>query len=1204
MATASFAQAAPDALDETEARTQQLGRLLLARARAYRPSSSERLQDGLMMLMANETLRSRLLRLVDVLSAPGLLEQSATVKALAREYLDRPLPGLPSGLRALFRFGLSPMVPAPLVAWVVRRLIHLIADRFITHGGARGLERTLNRLRQAGRTPSFDLLGEAVLSHAEAAAYRQGYLELIARLRNRPEAGLRTAGGLYALQCSIKLSSLVADFNPIDPEGTLARVRGPLEEVLAVARDAGVGITIDMEQYAFRDLTWELFRRLFALGQPFGDWPDIGIVLQSYLVDSDQQAAHMVAFAQERRVPFQVRLVKGAYWDYETILAQQHGWPVPVFVEKSETDRRFEALVPQLLRAYPNIRLAAASHNLRSHAYAEAVREHFGLPEHAIEHQTLYRTAESVARAVRAIGWEARDYVPAGDLLPGMAYLVRRILENSSQAGFLMRSRLGEDAGHLLAPPRRELQPLPVTARESSPRTAGPVFANLPPARLFRAEERDAFARALGRTRRQWGREYPLNLGGNVVETDERHLSRSPSHPHDQPVGIVHMAGVAEADRAIAIAQKGFQAWSARTWAERAEVLRRAARLLAEQRDTFAAWIVHEAGKNWSGALADVDEAVDYLTFYPFAAAKAALAEAAMAPRGVVAVIPPWNFPIAIPCGMTAAALMAGNAVILKPAEQTPVITHLLVGLLHGAGVPEQAMIHLPGTGETVGRRLVDSPNVDMIAFTGSRAVGIEIYRRAARVSPVRGGIKRVVAEMGGKNPIIVFADADLDEAVSGILQSAFGHANQKCSAASRVFVEQPVFERLKRRLAEAAASLTVGAADDPDTFVNPLIDEDARRRVLRYAEIARDEGEVILDRTQPAVDSWTVGPLLVELRPEQAETAVTAQEEIFGPVLALIPFREESEAIHALNATPYALTAGVFSRRPSRIRRVLHEVRAGNLYVNREITGAQVGIEPFGGFQLSGTGPKAGGEEYLYALLKPAAPQLGSNVGRLVDDRMPLEALALPLTPARGPGPSEPDPLAERAAKLQKALPDRADVWGAAGFLRASAPARTVPGQHTMLNWDRPRGAGLIAVDGQAAPESLSRLVAAALLAGNRVFIFGPAEQRAEAQALLEKLHGAGYSPSEVQVAADGADLLELANGDIEFAATDLDEETTRTLYARLAETPASAIRLKALLTVQDGPPPGSAAFVRQFTLPETIAIRTLHNGADLDLL
>ena len=756
---------------DVEARTQQLGRALLAAAERYRPGPAERVQDWLLThAVADDRFRNRLLRYLDVLASVDYDSSGAEAKRLAHEYFGDEFPELPRALRWFLRIARNDLVPARIVGESARRSAERFARRFITRPGAGTVRATTALLANHGRVPSFDLLGEAVLSDPEAEQYLARYLELIGRLGEDPLAGSFTAGDVFALQVSLKLSSLTAHFSPVDPEGTIARVRPALEAIVEAADGAGVGITVDMEQYAYRDLTWELFRRTFARGERFGGWPGAGIVLQAYLRSAEEDAAALVAFAGQRRVPFQVRLVKGAYWDYETIVADAARWAPPVFVEKSATDSAFERALAQLIGAHPAVHLAVGSHNARAHARAEALAEAAGLPPNTVEHQTLFRTAEGTSRALAEVGWVARDYVPVGELLPGMAYLVRRVLENSSQAGVLLQSRAGAAPEELLRPPPTREPSLAAPPRDAA------AFRRAPEARWFEAEFRDAFEAALASTRARWGEHFPLRAGDEELAASEELTVHSPSHPDAEPVGHAALADAAGARRAVAVARSGAPRWARTPVAERAAILRRAAQLLEERGHEFAAWVVHEGGRDRADAWAEVEEAIDYLRYY--AAEAEALFEGfgdRVAHRGVVAVIPPWNFSIAIPCGMTVAALACGNAAILKPAEQTPLIGQRLVALLHEAGVPRDALIALPGRGETAGAALAESSEVDMVAFTGSRAVGTYLHEAVAMADLTGPAeIKSLVAELGGKNAVLVFADADPDEVIDAVMASSF----------------------------------------------------------------------------------------------------------------------------------------------------------------------------------------------------------------------------------------------------------------------------------------------------------------------------------------------------------------------------------------------------------------------------------------------
>jgi RHH-type proline utilization regulon transcriptional repressor/proline dehydrogenase/delta 1-pyrroline-5-carboxylate dehydrogenase len=505
-------------------------------------------------------------------------------------------------------------------------------------------------------------------------------------------------------------------------------------------------------------------------------------------------------------------------------------------------------------------------------------------------------------------------------------------------------------------------------------------FANEPLSDFGVAATREAMVNALRRAQDRIGDEtFGLMIGGEEVKTDRTMDSVNPSHG-DQVVGRIHVAGVQDANRAVAAARRAWRAWRATTVGERAAVLHRAAEGMRRQRFELAAWILLETGKPWREADADVAEAIDFCEFY--AAAMEELAGRPRrrdvagetnalihAPRGVAVVIAPWNFPLAILTGMTTAALVAGNTVVMKPAEQSSVVAAKLCRLLIDAGAPAGVVNFLPGRGEELGPFLVGHADVDLIAFTGSRAVGLEIIERAARRIEHQRTVKKVIAEMGGKNAIIIDADADLDAAVVGVVHSTFGYAGQKCSACSRVIVLAAVHDIFVERLEQTTLSLRVGPAEDPSTDVGPLIDADARARVSSYIERGKTEARILVQMEVGDAGGFYVGPTIFDQVPP---TAVIAREEIFGPVLSIVTATDFDDAIEIANSTDYALTGGVYSRRPAHIERAKRDFEVGNLYVNRRITGALVDRQPFGGYRLSGIGSKAGGPDYLRQFCTP----------------------------------------------------------------------------------------------------------------------------------------------------------------------------------------------------------------------------------------
>ncbi|WP_337173652.1 L-glutamate gamma-semialdehyde dehydrogenase [Paludisphaera sp.] len=971
-----------------EGRTREIGRELFDRVGgASRPWRREWWEERFMgATLADPEVRVQLFRFIDAL--PALRTPGAVRRHLA-EYLGEAGDRVPWWLRAAVALAPPGSSREGALASSARAAASLMARKFIAGSTPDEALQTVLKLRARKVAFTADLLGEAVISEHEADAYQRTCLDLIrglaGPLASRPEIPLidRDADGpIPRVNLSLKLSSLTTWFDPISPAATIARAAGRLRPILHAARELGAYVHVDMEQYDYRTLSYDLFEAVLG-EEEFRDWPDVGIVVQAYQPDAAAELRRLDAFVERRGAPITVRLVKGAYWDYEVLTSRRHGWPEPVFLQKWQSDDNFERCSRFLMERRANLRPAIASHNIRSLAHAMAAAEALGLPADAYELQVLHGMGEAIAEALVERGRRVRVYTPYGAMLPGMAYLVRRLLENTSNESFLKAAgasgvavddllRDPEETGAMLLRKR----PAP---RPAAPSSGLPPFRNEPLADFARAENRDAMAAALREVAGRLGRTYPLVVDGERIETPDRLAeSRDPSRT-DRLVGRVATADALHADRAIAASLAALGGWASRPVEERAAVIVRAAAILRERRFELSAWEVYECGKPWREADADICEAIDFCEFY--AREMIRLAEprrrdvpgetnvSDRLPRGVAVVIPPWNFPIAIPCGMTVAPLVAGCPVVLKPAEQAPIVAALLVDILHEAGVPPGVLHYLPGKGEEVGQALANDRRIAVVSFTGSREVGLLLNRQAAETPPGQEHVKRVLAEMGGKNAIIVDDDADLDEAVVGVLQSAFGYAGQKCSAGSRAVVLEGVYDAFVARLAEAGKALRVGPADDPDTFVGPVIDADARRRILQYREVAAAEGRVVLDVDVSALADRGafVGPLIVaDVKPD----ARIAQEEVFGPILAVLKARDLDDALAIAEGTAYALTGGLYSRSPATIERVRREYRVGNLYINRAITGAMVDRQPFGGFKLSGVGAKAGGPEYLLEFL------------------------------------------------------------------------------------------------------------------------------------------------------------------------------------------------------------------------------------------
>ncbi len=975
-------------LDQVEQDTLEMGHQIFAHLKMASPSILS--PDGwdariLEWCMRDEPLKVGLFRFIDVL--PTLTTSEQVIHHL-REYVTPHEQALPAavrwGLRAALR---QPFASRPLASAVRRNAVHL-ARRFIAGATIEEALTVIERLRQRHMAFSLYILGEATVSEKEAEGYYQQVLSLLDALASHAASWKSIdlldqdhRGPLPSVNVSVKLSSLYSQFGPLDPEGSTAVVKARLRSILHQAREVGAFVTVDMEQYEFKNLTLRIFTELLDEGE-FRNLEDVEIVLQAYLRDAEQDLRNLLSWVSRRDASIRLRLVKGAYWDYEGIIARQHGWPVPVFTEKWETDVNFEKLTVLLLQYHDLLRPAIGSHNIRSIAYALACARHLGVPERTLEFQMLYGMGDPVKEALVALGQRVRVYTPFGQLIPGMGYLIRRLLENTSNESFLRLSFTEHRSPEkLLKPP----EPGFVNSGQAEKPSVGapkepPPFHNEPELDFAGEEPRKRMRDALALARSRFGRSYPLIIGGKEVRTTRELTSRNPACP-EEIVGRSSLADLNAAEQALAAANSAFPRWAWTSPRTRAELLFHAATIMRRKRVELAAWEVFEVGKPWAEADADVAEAIDYLEYYGremlrlgqakrLGDAPGEVNEYRYQPRGLAVIIAPWNFPLAILTGMTSAALVTGNVAIMKPAEQSPIMAWHLMAIFGEAGFPPGVVNHLPGLGEEVGEYLVTSPSIDLVAFTGSRGVGLRICEVAAKVEQGQRGPKRVIAEMGGKNAIIIDEDADLDEAIRGVLASTFGYAGQKCSACSRAIVVGSAYDAFLGRLAEAAASVRVGPAEDPGTVVGPLIDEEAYRKVLGYIERGRGEARPILETDVSHLTSgYFVGPTVFA---DVSPLATIAQEEIFGPVLAVIRVATFEEALEVANATEYALTGGLYSRSPAHIERAKEAFRVGNLYLNRKITGAIVGRQPFGGFKMSGIGSKAGGPDYLLQFVEP----------------------------------------------------------------------------------------------------------------------------------------------------------------------------------------------------------------------------------------
>ena len=953
--------------------------------------------------MRDEHFKVQMFRFVDVLAS---LRRGSDIV----QHLDEYFADMRNGYAPLIRTGVSlarivPIISGKFLRWNVSGM----ARQFIAGKNSDDVMATLRKRRAEKIGFTVDLLGEAVVSETEADEYAARYLHLLESLARETKNWTDPLGKNSELfpvvNLSVKISALYSQMSPADPADAIAHLAPKLRPLLRRAQELGAFINFDMESYTHKNITLELFKTIFA-GAEFKNWPHAGIVIQAYLRDSEADLRGLIEWGRARGTRFAVRLVKGAYWDYETMISRQNGWDCPVYFQKPESDVNFEVLTRLLLENETVVTAAFGSHNVRSIAHAQALADELGIDRSRFEFQLLYGMAGPIKRALVEMGYRVREYCPVGELLPGMSYLVRRLLENTSNEGFL-RAKFAENvsAEELLRDPAESVKPdgagppgssasakapadkaVPASAQDrhrknaaSLKATPSDIYQNSPLVNFVYKDSQDKMQSALREVRKRFGEKHPLVIDGEKVWTDNLTPSVNPSEP-TEIVGYAAEAGIPEAERAVKAARAAFSKWSRTPFEERARLLERAADIMERRRCELSAIEVFEVGKPWNEADGDIREAMDFCRFYAQQMRRLGRPRLTQQvpgeesyyhywPRGVALVIAPWNFPIAILCGMASAALVTGNTVIMKPSEQCIICGAMLMQIFEEAGVPPGVLNFLSGHGSVIGAHLVDHKDVDLIAFTGSREVGLKIWESAGITRPGQRQLKHVICEMGGKNAMIVDSDADLDEAIGYSIYSAFGYQGQKCSALSRLILLEENYDRVMERLIPAAASLRIGNPEQPGIMVGPVIDEAAYRRILDYIQVGKSEATLAYQAKEVPPHGYFIPPtIFTGVNPDMR----IAREEIFGPVLSVLKVRDLDEALEVANGTDYALTGGFFSRSPANIERVKAQLEAGNVYINRSCTGAIVGRHPFGGFKMSGGGTKAGGEDYLLHFLVP----------------------------------------------------------------------------------------------------------------------------------------------------------------------------------------------------------------------------------------
>ena len=892
-------------------------------------------------------------------SSSSMVNASTWALMLTGKVLDDDPKGPVRALRGLVR-----RMGEPVVRTAVGQSMKILGRQFVLGQTIEEGMKNARELEKQGYTYSYDMLGEAARTDEDARRYHAAYAKAITAIAKQAKGDVRGSPGI-----SVKLSALHPRYEYTHRDTVMAELLPRALELVRQAAKANIGFNIDAEEQDRLDLSLDIIEALMA--DPCLDgWDGFGVVVQAYGRRAGPviEALYDLAERFDRRI--MVRLVKGAYWDTEIKLSQEMGVETfPVFTRKVNTDVSYMACAQLLLDRRDRIYPQFATHNAHTCAAVVAMA---GDDKESYEFQRLHGMGESLHQIVKqAEGTHCRIYAPVGAHRDLLAYLVRRLLENGANSSFVNQV---VDASI----PPNQVSKDPVAGMQqlgdaiSSPliRQPGELFAperrnskgyriNEPASILPLLEAREGFADAT------WTA-GPM-LAGSPAPRGEARDVVSPADT-SRVVGRVHEATPEEVSAALDAAEAGFADWSARPAAERAEVLRRTADLYEEHIAELTVITTREAGKMMFDGIAEVREAVDFLRYYANEGERLE-AEAPGSARGIFVCISPWNFPLAIFTGQIAAALAAGNAVLAKPAEQTPLIAARAVELMREAGLPEAALQLLPGDGPTVGGPLTSDPRIAGVCFTGSTPVAQIIHQALARNA---GPDAVLIAETGGLNAMIVDSTALTEQAVRDILISSFQSAGQRCSALRMLYVQEEARQRLLDMLDGAMDALTIGDPWNTDTDVSPVIDAEAQAEIGAYVAAQAKAGKVI--KTLPVPDVGTfVTPAVVEVGGIEE-----LEREIFGPVLHVATFkaRDLDKVVDAINDRGYGLTFGLHTRIDDRVQQIVERLHVGNIYVNRNQIGAIVGSQPFGGEGLSGTGPKAGGPLYVARFRRTAAAE------------------------------------------------------------------------------------------------------------------------------------------------------------------------------------------------------------------------------------
>ena len=883
-------------------------------------------------------------------SSSPLVNASTWALLLTGKVLSDADEGLVGVLRTAIR-----RLGEPVIRTAVAQAMKELGHQFVLGRNIEEAKSRAQRLEALGLTYSYDMLGEAARTEADARRYHLSYSDAITALAGIGAArSIRDRPGM-----SVKLSALHARYELAQKPRVMNELVARARSLAVLAKSAGIGLNIDAEEADRLDLSLDVIEAVLS-DLALAGWDGFGVVVQAYGKRAPDVIDWLYALATKLDRHIMVRLVKGAYWDTEIKRAQVLGLDgFPVYTRKANTDVSFLACAAKLLGMTDRIYPQFATHN----AHTMAAVFHQADDLRAFEFQRLHGMGEDLHDAVmNDRGTRCRIYAPVGAHEDLLAYLVRRLLENGANSSFV-----NQIVDLDVSPQEIARDPL-VVVEELRGALANPRIT--PPSELYGSSRRNArgfdITDPLVVAEVEQRRAEFKEVLWNAEPTRAASAIGGPQHDVFNParrserVGTVTCATASDIDAALSAARGGFAAWSARPAAERAAHVARVADLYEQHAAELFALAAREAGKTWLDCVGEVREAVDFARFY---AGEAVRVAGQGQPRGVIACISPWNFPLAIFSGQILAAVAAGNAVVAKPAEQSALIAARAVALMHEAGIPADVVQLLPGDGAGVGAALVRDARVDGVCFTGSTHTGRQINAAMANTLAPDAPL---LAETGGLNAMIVDSTALPEQAVRDIVASAFQSAGQRCSALRMLYIQEDVEERILRMLFGAMDELRLGNPWDFETDIGPVIDAPAKARIDAHCAAFAQDGQ-LLKQLEPPSDGFFVAPTVLRVSGIEELT-----EEIFGPVLHIATFHADAidSVVDAINAKGYGLTFGVHTRIDDRVQQIVERVRVGNIYVNRNQIGAVVGSQPFGGEGLSGTGPKAGGPHYVQRFL------------------------------------------------------------------------------------------------------------------------------------------------------------------------------------------------------------------------------------------